>query len=50
MTGKHITIDAARENGELPAPNPEPLTLASLVGCTGMDVVLFAVKMEGGFT
>lgn len=47
VLGYTIRVDAHKEvggNGE--GPPPKPLMLASLVGCTGMDVVSMLGKMK----
>ncbi|MCF8230496.1 MAG: OsmC family protein [Bacteroidales bacterium] len=42
-----ITIDARAEvGGEDKGPRPKPLLLASLGGCTGMDVISILKKMR----
>ncbi len=48
---KHHTvkIDAAPELGDDTGPNPKPLLLSSLAGCTGMDVVELLRKMRVPF-
>jgi len=45
--GHHIVMDAAPEfGGQEKGPRPKPLILASLGGCTGMDVVSLLKKMR----
>jgi putative redox protein len=46
--GEHkIVLDAASEvGGENKGPRPKPLLMASLAGCTGMDVVSILEKMK----
>jgi len=48
---KHHTvkIDAAPELGDDTGPNPKPLLLSALAGCTGMDVVELLRKMRVPF-
>jgi len=47
VDGHKIAIDAAPEHGgEDRGPKPKPLLLASLAGCTGMDVVAILAKMR----
>ncbi len=42
-----ITLDAKKEvGGEDRGPRPKPLLLASLGGCTGMDVISILKKMR----
>jgi putative redox protein len=63
VDGFRIAVDAAPEHGgHGGGPKPKPLLLASLAGCTGMDVVYilkqkmheplqhFAVRVEGDLT
>jgi len=46
LQGHSITVDAAPEvGGRDLGPSPKPLLLASLAGCTGMDVVAILRKM-----
>lgn len=48
--GYKITVDAGKEfGGEGLGPSPKPLMLASLAGCTGMDVVSLLNKMRVDF-
>ncbi len=43
----HITLDSGQEFGGMDrGPNPKPLLLTSLGGCTGMDVVSLLKKMR----
>lgn len=45
-----ITVDAGKEvGGQGLGPTPKPLMLASLAGCTGMDVVSLLHKMRINF-
>jgi putative redox protein len=46
-----ITMDASEEAGgrEL-GPRPKPLMLATLAGCTGMDVISILNKMKVGYS
>ncbi len=47
VNGHHFTIDAEeRVGGKDRGPRPKPLILASLAGCTGMDVVSILAKMK----
>ena len=47
VNGHHFTIDAEeRVGGKDRGPRPKPLLLASLAGCTGMDVVSILKKMK----
>jgi len=46
----HITLDSTEEfGGRNKGPNPKPLLLTSLGGCTGMDVVSLLKKMRVDF-
>lgn len=48
--GYIITVDAGKEvGGQGLGPSPKPLMLASLAGCTGMDVVSLLKKMRVDF-
>jgi len=48
--GYKITVDAGKEvGGQGLGPSPKPLMLASLAGCTGMDVVSLLKKMRIDF-
>jgi len=50
LSGHKLVIDAHEEfGGENRGPSPKPLTLASLAGCTGMDVVSMLKKMRVSF-
>ena len=50
VNGHIIPIDAdAAVGGEDRGPRPKPLTLVSLGGCTGMDVVSILGKMRVNF-
>lgn len=47
LSGHHLLMDAMPENGGSDAgPRPKDLMLASLAGCTGMDVVSILKKMK----
>jgi putative redox protein len=47
VSGHHIILDALPEvGGEDLGPRPKELMLASLAGCTGMDVVSILKKMR----
>ncbi|WZL74248.1 OsmC family protein [Clostridiaceae bacterium 35-E11] len=47
ILGHTLTMDASpKVGGENRGPLPKPLTLASLAGCTGMDVVSILNKMR----
>lgn len=47
VTGHKIRIDATPEvGGHDSGPRPKPLILASVAGCTGMDVVSLLKKMR----
>lgn len=47
LDGHKLIIDANEENGgENQGPRPKILMLASLAGCTGMDVVSILTKMR----
>jgi putative redox protein len=47
LNGMKITIDAdPKVGGENRGPRPKPLTLLSLAGCTGMDVISILKKMR----
>jgi putative redox protein len=51
VDGHTITMDASPEaGGENDGPRPKPLLLASLAGCTGMDVVSLLNKMRVEYT
>lgn len=50
INGYKITVDAGKEvGGQGLGPTPKPLMLASLAGCTGMDVVSLLKKMRADF-
>lgn len=50
IDGHHLIIDSAPEvGGKNLGPKPKPLMLASLAGCTGMDVVSILRKMRVPF-
>lgn len=47
INGHKLVLDAANENGGTNlGPRPKPLLLASLGGCTGMDVISLLKKMR----
>jgi putative redox protein len=47
----HVILDAKPESGgSNKGPNPKPLLLTSLAGCTGMDVVALLNKMRVNFS
>ena len=47
VSGHHVTMDALPEvGGNNEGPRPKELMLASLAGCTGMDVVSILKKMR----
>jgi len=47
VQGYKITVDATPDSGgNNMGPTPKPLLLASLAGCTGMDVVAILKKMQ----
>jgi putative redox protein len=47
LDGHHIMIDADQEvGGQNRGPKPKGLTLVSLAGCTGMDVISILKKMR----
>ncbi|RKY02005.1 MAG: hypothetical protein DRP54_02705 [Spirochaetes bacterium] len=47
VTGHKVTMDSTPEfGGHDEGPRPKPLVLASLAGCTGMDVVSILKKMK----
>lgn len=47
VDGHTLTVDAAPEHGGADAgPRPKPLLLASLAGCTAMDVLSILRKMR----
>lgn len=47
VEGFRVTMDAAASSGGRGlGPRPKPLTLASLAGCTGMDVIAILKKMR----
>ena len=47
ISGHHLIMDASSEvGGENAGPRPKELMLASLAGCTGMDVVAILKKMK----
>ncbi len=48
--GHHLIMDVSAEaGGENSGPSPKKLMLASLAGCTGMDVVAILKKMKVEF-
>ena len=51
INGHHITIDTVEAGGgENKGPNPKPLILSALAGCTGMDVVSVLNKMRASYS
>lgn len=50
IKGRTIQIDSNGEGSDHIGPNPKPLMLASLAGCTGIDVVELLNKMRVKFT
>lgn len=47
LNGFKLTIDADEKvGGQNKGPRPKPLTLASLGGCTGMDIISILKKMR----
>ncbi len=51
INGHHLMMDAPDEaGGKNRGPRPKPLMLASLAGCTGMDVIGILKKMRVEFT
>ena len=51
VEGHTITIDAGEAvGGKNRGPTPKPLTLVSLAGCTGMDVISILNKMKQPYT
>jgi len=47
VTGHHIVIDLAKESGgQDSGPRPKAMLLASLMGCSGMDIVSILKKMK----
>lgn len=47
LGGHHLVMDAMPENdGNNAGPRPKELMIASLAGCTGMDVVSILNKMK----
>ncbi|HOH59484.1 MAG TPA: OsmC family protein [Candidatus Cloacimonadota bacterium] len=47
VTGHHIVMDLAKESGGDDAgPRPKAMLLASLMGCSGMDIVSILKKMK----
>ena len=50
VSGHHVSMDALPDvGGENSGPRPKELMLASLAGCTGMDVVSILNKMRVDF-
>lgn len=50
INGHQMILDGSREiGGENRGPTPKPLLLASLAGCTGIDVVSILNKMRVEF-
>jgi len=51
IDGHKFTVDAVEKfGGKDKGPTPKPLLLASLSGCTGMDVVSILKKMKQEFS
>ena len=51
INGHKVLMDTtADDGGENSGPSPKRLMLASLAGCTGMDVVMILNKMKVVFT
>ena len=51
VSGHKIMLDAdASVGGDDKGPRPKPLMLASLAGCTGMDVISILKKMQQPYT
>ena len=51
ISGHRLIMDAVPTvGGSDQGPRPKPLVLASLAGCTGMDVVSILRKMQQHFT
>lgn len=51
INGHHITIDTVEAGGgNNKGPNPKPLMLSALAGCTGMDVVSTLNKMRAVYS
>lgn len=51
ISGHRLIMDAVPTvGGNDEGPRPKPLVLASLAGCTGMDVVSILKKMQQPFT
>jgi len=51
ISGHKLIMDAVPTvGGDDQGPRPKPLVLASLAGCTGMDVVSILRKMKQSFT
>ncbi|MCX7697006.1 MAG: OsmC family protein [Bacteroidales bacterium] len=51
LDGHHVVMDAAPEfGGNNRGPRPKELMVASLIGCTGMDVVSLLRKMRIDFS
>ena len=51
INGHHVIMDTGSEDGGKDSgPSPKRLMLASLAGCTGMDVVSILNKMKVSFT
>mgnify|MGYP006292759215 CR=1 FL=1 len=49
IDGHPVTIAERPDEGEIVAPSPKRLMLASLAGCTGLDVVSLLNKMRAPF-
>lgn len=51
INGHQVRMDTtADDGGENSAPSPKRLMLASLAGCTGMDIVMILNKMKVAFS
>lgn len=51
VSGHKILLDADEKvGGDDKGPRPKPLMLASLAGCTGMDVISILKKMQQPYT
>lgn len=51
VSGHKILLDADESvGGDDKGPRPKPLMLASLAGCTGMDVISILKKMQQPYT
>ena len=50
IDGYHVEMDTTDENTQKLGPSPKKLMLASLAGCTGIDVVSILNKMKVNFS